>query len=120
MNIPEFGSLQMQRTNKAHVGNAVLSSIMGTTNSSDMSSSAKDGIEKTRGNFENYLLEAVEKVNNQQIDVNKMQKKLITDPDSVDIHDVTTSMAKAQLSLSLAQTVIDRIVSGWNEITANR
>ena len=44
----------------------------------------------------------------------------MTDPDSVDIHDVTTAMAKAQMSLSLAQTVIDRLVTGWNELSTNR
>jgi flagellar hook-basal body complex protein FliE len=59
-------------------------------------------------------------MNNQQLDVGRVQEKLITDPDSVDIHDVTTAMAKAQMSLSLAQTVIDRLVTGWNELSTNR
>ena len=47
-------------------------------------------------------------------------EKLIIDPDSVDIHDVTTAMAEANMSLSLAQTVISRMVSSWNEITTTR
>ena len=59
-------------------------------------------------------------MNEQQLDVNRMQEKLITDPDSLDIHDVTIAMAKARMSLNLAQTVIDRIVQGWSEITTTR
>jgi flagellar hook-basal body complex protein FliE len=43
-----------------------------------------------------------------------------TEADSVDIHDVTTAMAEANMSLSLAQTVISRMVSSWNEITTTR
>ena len=49
-----------------------------------------------------------------------IQEKVVTDPDSVNIEEVTTAMAKAQMSLSLAQTVIDRLISGWNELSQNR
>jgi flagellar hook-basal body complex protein FliE len=105
----------MIRTNPAHVGKSPLTSLTG-----DNPPAAETGVEKTSGTFEQYLLDAVTRMNSQQTDVDKMQEKLITDPDSVDIHDVTTAMAKAQMSLSLAQTVIDRLVTGWSEITTNR
>ena len=59
-------------------------------------------------------------VNEKQLDVSRVEQKLITDPDSVDIHDVTTAMAKAQMSLNLAQTVIDRLLTGWSELQATR
>ena len=71
-------------------------------------------------NFEDYLMNAVKTMNDQQIDVSNLQQQVITDPDSVDIQDVTVAMAKARMSLNLAQTVIDRIVTGWNEITTTR
>lgn len=70
--------------------------------------------------FESLLMKGINGVNDSQLEVNAMEKKLITDPDSVDIHDVTIAMAKAQQSLSLAQTVIDRLVSGWNELSTTR
>ena len=66
------------------------------------------------------LLDALESVNNQQLDVTNVQEKLITNPDDVNVSDVTIAMAKARMSLNLAQTVIDRLVSGWNEITTTR
>ncbi len=70
--------------------------------------------------FGEYLSEAFGAMNKQQTDLASLERQLITDPDSVDIHDVTTAMAKAQMSMTLAKTVVDRVVSGWNEITTTR
>lgn len=105
---------EMTRTNPAHAGTAKLTSIV----PGQQTESANP--EKKMGSFESYLVNAVSEMNNQQLDVNRVQEQLITDPDSVDIHDVTTAMAKAQMSLSLAQTVIDRLVTGWSEISTTR
>ena len=130
MKIAEFGTLQMVRTDKAHFGQGKIQAL--TTNTPGLSP-----IEKVRGinessqaasiqpagqskTFQSYLLDALNTVNTQQLDVTDVQEKLITSPDEVDIHDVTISMAKARQSLNLAQTVIDRLVSGWNEITTTR
>ena len=66
------------------------------------------------------LWSAATGMNAQQVNVSKLQEQIITDPDSVDIHDVTTAMAKAKMSLNLAQTVIDRLITGWNELSQNR
>ena len=113
--MPNLSSIQMTRTNPAHVGTAKLTPIVpGQANTNQVQN------EKNLGSFESYLVNAVSSMNSQQLDVNRVQEQLITDPDSVDIHDVTTAMAKAQMSLSLAQTVIDRLVTGWNELSTNR
>lgn len=113
--MPSMSQLQMTRTNPAHVGSAKLTSfIPGQGNSNPVQN------EKSLGSFESYLVNAVAEMNSQQLNVGKVSEQLITDPDSVDIHDVTTAMAKAQMSLSLAQTVIDRLVTGWNELSTNR
>ncbi len=109
MNAPE-----MLRTNPAHSGTSPLTKIIPGQNIQTSSETRKPGA------FEAFLLEAVNGVNEQQLDVSRVQEKLITDPDSVDIHDVTTAMAKAQMSLTLAQTVIDRLVTGWSEIQTTR
>ncbi len=110
-----MSQLQMTRTNPAHVGSAKLTSLIpGQGNSNPVQN------DKTMGSFESYLVNAVAEMNSQQLNVGKVSEQLMTDPDSVDIHDVTTAMAKAQMSLSLAQTVIDRLVTGWNELSTNR
>ena len=113
--MPVMSQLQMTRTNPAHVGAAKLTSLIpGQGNSNPVQN------DKTMGSFESYLVNAVAEMNSQQLNVGKVSEQLMTDPDSVDIHDITTSMAKAQMSLSLAQTVIDRLVTGWNELSTNR
>lgn len=119
MEIPKFGTLEMTRTLPQHTGGAKLSDVAGAPLNS-IPSSAKDALGKTKVSFDKYLLEAVKSMNTQQVDVNKLEQQLITDPDSVDAQDVTIAMAKARMSLNLAQTVIDRIVTGWNEITTTR
>lgn len=119
MKITEFGQLQMTRTNVAHTGRTELSEIAGAPQNS-IPSSAENSIEKTRRSFQDYLIEAMSSMNQQQLDVSGLSEKLVTDPDSVDVHDVTIAMSKARMSLNLAQTVIDRLVTGWNEISTTR
>lgn len=130
MKIPEFGSLQMNRTDTQHFGNKKIQPVTYKQPGLDPVSAVKglnhkteaasiQGAEHTKS-FQEYLMEAVNTVNSQQIDVTNLQEKMITNPDDVDIHDVTIAMSKARMSLNLAQTVIDRLVSGWNEITTTR
>lgn len=119
MKIPEIQTLKMNRTVEAHTGASKLSDIAGAPQNS-IPSAAKDNFEKTRISFQDYLIDAVKSVNQNQLDVNALQEKVITDPDSVDIHDVTIAISKARMSLNLAQTVIDRLVQGWSEITTTR
>lgn len=117
MKIPEFGTLEMNRTHSAHVGNSEIKNVIETpfTDTSSVQSQ-----EKTKITFEDYLLDAMNSLNNQQVNVSNLQQQVITDPDSVDIHDVTIAMSKARSSLNLAQSVIDRLVKGWSEITSTR
>lgn len=130
MKIPEFGSLEMIRTNESHYGKTKIvqitqnipslnpvKKVQGVTSNSIATSVEKSG---TKPDFQNYLLEALNKVNSQQNDVSKIEEQIITDPESVDIHDVTIAMSKARMSLNLAQTVIDRLVNSWNEISTTR
>ena len=119
MKIQDFGTLQMTRTLPSHTGKANLTDIAGAPQNK-IPSSAKYGIGKVSKNFGEYLLEAVQSMNALQLDVSALGEKVLTEPDSVDIQDVTIAMAKARMSLNLAQTVIDRIITGWNEITTTR
>jgi Flagellar hook-basal body protein len=119
MKISDFGTLQMTRTDPAHTGTSKLSDIAGAP-FNDIPSAAEKGTGKTQLNFEDYLLNAMNSMNSQQTSVASLEQQVLTDPDSVDPQDVTVAMAKARMSLNLAQTVIDRIVTGWNEVTTTR
>ncbi|MCH5282900.1 MAG: flagellar hook-basal body complex protein FliE [Treponema sp.] len=86
----------------------------------NLNSAAEESQRLNENSFGEFLADAVSQMNKQQTEVSAMEEQLITDPDSLDIHDVTTAMAKAQMSMTLAKTVVDRIVTGWNEITTTR
>ena len=132
MKIPEFNPIQMVRTNEQHLGGGKVVPLtkrladFSPINSVEKVTSQTQGVslerasENKRPGFHDYLMEAMNSMNNQQVAVSDLQEKLITNPDEVDVHDVTIAMSKAQMSLSLAQTVIDRIISGWNEISTTR
>jgi flagellar hook-basal body complex protein FliE len=49
-----------------------------------------------------------------------MIERVTTDPNSVEPHDVTTAMAEAKMTLDIAQNVISRMITAWNEITTTR
>lgn len=133
MKIPELGTLQMTRTREQHFGNSRIVPV--TTNKSGLDSvqAVRRMTENTKAaelsrtgrteegkSFQSYLMDALNTVNDQQMQVSSLQEKLITNPDEVDIHDVTIAMSKARMSLNLAQTVIDRLVTSWNEISTTR
>ena len=129
MQIQDFETLQMVRSNDAHYGHGQMVSLTSSVENQSVKKintgiDASKNLLKTEGlegkSFQSYLMEAVNSVNAQQNQVSELQEKIITNPDEVDIHDVTIAMSKARMSLNLAQTVIDRLVTGWNEITTTR
>lgn len=129
MQIQDFGTLQMVRSNDAHYGKGQMVSLTSSVENQSVKKintgiDSSKNLLKTEGSegksFQAYLMEAVNSVNAQQNQVSELQEKIITNPDEVDIHDVTIAMSKARMSLNLAQSVIDRLVSGWNEITTTR
>ena len=119
MKIQDFNTFEMTRTSEQHFGNGKIKQItnLKSENTAQTASVQKSG---KSDSFQSYILDALNSVNSQQVNVTSVQEKLITNPDEVDVHDVTIAMAKARQSLNLAQTVIDRIVTGWNEITTTR
>ncbi len=72
--------------------------------------------EAAEGSFGSLFLQALGQVNAQQLRAQDLSQALITDPESVDIHDVTVALAEANLSLSMAKAVIDRAIRAYREI----
>ncbi len=77
-------------------------------------------VNKPAASFEQTILKAFDDVNAKQIKMDQLSEQMNVNPDSVNVHDVTIGMAQASLSLKLAQTVIDRLVKSWNDITTTR
>ena len=74
------------------------------------------GAAASEGSFASLFLQALGQVNQQQLRAQDLSQALITDPESVDIHDVTVALAEANLSLSMAKAVIDRAIRAYREI----
>jgi flagellar hook-basal body complex protein FliE len=72
------------------------------------------------GSFEDVMLKALDQVSAYQREPGDLMEKAITDPDSVDIQDITIAEAKANLSLNITRTILDRIVRGWKDLINTR
>lgn len=97
--------VKMAATNPAHLG-------------SDGKAAKSGGSSEV--SFERALIKALDGVNAKQSNSTQITQAMLTDPDSVDPHDVTIAQAEANLSLNIARTVMDRIVKGWKELVNSR
>ncbi|HUX42271.1 MAG TPA: flagellar hook-basal body complex protein FliE [Rectinemataceae bacterium] len=70
--------------------------------------------------FEDSLLKAIDGVNADQQKTSNLIQQMVVAPDSVNAHDVTIAMAEANLSLNLAKTILNRIVTGWKDVINTR
>ncbi|MCX7031752.1 MAG: flagellar hook-basal body complex protein FliE [Spirochaetes bacterium] len=66
--------------------------------------------------FGDLLLKALNQVNDSQVTAVDLAQAMITDPDSVDVHDVTIALAEANLALSMTKAVVDRALAAYREI----
>jgi flagellar hook-basal body complex protein FliE len=72
------------------------------------------------GTFEDTMLQALDKVSAYQQTSSDLAQKAITDPGSVDIHDITIAQAEAGMALNITRNVLNRIVQGWRDIINTR
>jgi len=68
------------------------------------------------GSFGSLFMQAMGQVNDQQVVAQELSQALITDPESVDVHDVTIALAEANLSLSMTKAIIDRAIRAYQTI----
>ena len=76
--------------------------------------------EEAAPTFEDAMFSAMNGVNADQIDSSNLIESMLTNPDSVDAHDVTIGMAKANMSLSITRTVLSRVVQAWKDVLNTR
>ncbi|MCR5699024.1 MAG: flagellar hook-basal body complex protein FliE [Treponemataceae bacterium] len=116
----------MLRTDPAHIGSSAIqpvgkvTRVGGVTEVQNPFSNKPSKDVSVEKPFSSYLSEALQYVNGKQNASSDIAEKFIVDPESVNVHEVTTAMAEASLSLSLAQKVIDGMLKDWNEITITR
>jgi len=72
------------------------------------------------GSFSDAMLQALDRVSDTQHFASALQREAIINPDAVDTHDVTIAQAQANMSLSLAQNVLNRLTQGWRDLINTR
>ncbi|MDR2633994.1 MAG: flagellar hook-basal body complex protein FliE [Treponema sp.] len=82
----------------------------------------KIGVESTlrSGSFEDAMLRALDRVSGDQQRASDLIQTAITEPGSVDVHDITIAQAKASMSLNISRTVLNRLVQGWKDLINTR
>ena len=75
---------------------------------------AEGGISERK--FGDLLLGALGNVNDSQLKAMDLSQRMITDPGSVNVEDVTIALADANLALSMTKSIVDRALAAYREI----
>jgi flagellar hook-basal body complex protein FliE len=70
--------------------------------------------------FGKLFFDALNNVNDLQNTTMDLTEMMLTDPDSVDIHDVTVAIAEASLALSMTKAIMDRAIRAYQEVINTR
>jgi flagellar hook-basal body complex protein FliE len=68
------------------------------------------------GDFSSMLMKALNGVNQMELESNQLSTQMVTNPDSVEVHDVTIAMAEANLAVSLTKAVVDKALQAYSSI----
>jgi flagellar hook-basal body complex protein FliE len=66
--------------------------------------------------FAELLKGSINKVNNLQIESERLTQKMIYEPESVDIHTVMIAAQKADVALSFTKAVRDEVIRAFREL----
>jgi flagellar hook-basal body complex protein FliE len=107
--------VKLARTNPAHIvgaGEAATPARQERAGGIPQAAQNK-GVE---GNFGALLMNALGGVNDSQLKAMDLSKAMVTDPNSVNVEDVTIALADANLAISMTKAVVDRALAAYREI----
>ncbi|MDR3304064.1 MAG: flagellar hook-basal body complex protein FliE [Treponema sp.] len=120
MTIPNLSlnsGLAMTVTNPKHIANPLAPTGAGVADAAKRIGA--ESVLQSEG-FGDVMLRALDKVSGDQQRASGLIQAAITDPDSVDIHDVTIAQAEASMSLNITRTILNRLVQDWKDIINTR
>ncbi len=97
--------VKLARTNPAH--------LAGLGEPAGAAAGQAVGIE---GKFGQLLAGALDDVNGSQLKAMDLSQRMVTDPGSVNVEDVTIALADANLALSMTKAIVDRALAAYREI----
>ncbi len=62
------------------------------------------------------VVDALNEANSLAQESTRLTEQYIINPDSVDVHDVTIAMGKANLAISMTKSVVDGAIKAYREI----
>ncbi len=95
--------VKLARTNPLHIAGA---------GEGPVSAARGDSEQK----FGTLLMGALGTVNNSQLKAMDLSQAMVTDPNSVNVEDVTIALADANLALSMTKAIVDRALAAYREI----
>jgi len=70
----------------------------------------------SESSFGDLVRKGLNEANKSQIESSDLFVKMITDPNSVEVHDVSIAMAKANMSLQMTKSIVDGAVKAYKDI----
>jgi len=108
--------VELMRSDPRHLAGST-----GSTGSSEAAAPRAPGASPTsESEFGKLFFSALNQVNGLQNRSMALSEAMITDPDSVDIHDITIALAEANLSLSMTKAIVDRAIRAYRELLSVR
>ena len=77
-------------------------------------------LEKENPTFADKMFEALHGVNKLHQETTDLSVKMVTDPDSIDAHDITIAIAKSNAALAITKAVVDKSIQAYKEILSFR
>jgi flagellar hook-basal body complex protein FliE len=105
--------IELQRSDPRHLPGSVAAGMSGGAAGPAAASSPESG-------FGKLFFDALNNVNDLQNTTMDLTEAMLTDPDSVDIHDVTVAIAEANLALSMTKAIMDRAIRAYQEVINTR
>ena len=121
--ITNFGSvpdLTLKTTHQLHMVSESVDFLSEGNRIVDTGRTIGAGAVTRSGTFEEAMLAAMDKVSAHQQFASHMNQMAITDPDSVNVHDITIAQAQANISLNITRNVLNRIVQAWRDLINTR
>jgi len=100
--------VKLARTNPRH--------LAGIGEALSASANPAGAAEGTEQKFGDLLLGALGNVNDSQLKAMDLSQRMVTDPGSVNVEDVTIALADANLALSMTKSIVDRALAAYREI----
>ncbi len=76
----------------------------------------KPSDDNVAGSFADMLNNAITKVNDLQVQSEELSQKMITEPESVDIHTVMIASQKAEIALTFTKAIRDEAIRTYREL----